>query len=568
MARSFLAITFAFAAAILILFGTGATPAFAQPGVDVAVSPVPEVKSYGDFDPSNASQLKTYPEVQEAVRRLAPARDKSLADAFREVGQDPVRLPATAPEKWLTILSERPQPEPVLRLLDPTREMPDILRLLENAARKYPELPSGQVMMYRILAQNKEPKAAGLWLNAAIRDWPSDPEPYLILGNLALQDRRVFEAASDFDKAKQLLAAYTSQNRKAALERQLLSGLAEVAEIRQSWKEAEACLRDLRKLAPDDLPAQKRLARDLFWQGNAKEAYKVLKEAKQFDRENAVKNKTPEVFLAPEAVMAQYYDEFEGPRFPNAEKWFHAALNNAPGDLNIRVVVADWALATGRNDFAQEQAEAALRIEAADANLTADQRKYQDSNVGHLLRGRVALCEKDWLEAERDFQTVLMASPNDFVARNNIALALVEQNDPAKKTKALIYAAANYRDTNKSPDVLATLGWVYFRRGEFDQAGLALDSAVKAAGEAIKATYLPPSPISPIASGAISNQTIVPAGATINPDLATYVAHFLYHHMRESEAKAVLTEILKSDRAFMMRPEAQELFEKVKDAKP
>ena len=42
---------------------------------------------------------------------------------------------------------------------------------------------------------------------------------------------------------------------------------------------------------------------------------------------------------------------------------------------------------------------------------------------------------------------------------------------------------ANYRDNkNKSPDALSTLGWVYFRRDEFDQAGLALDQAVKATG--------------------------------------------------------------------------------------
>ena len=83
----------------------------------------------------------------------------------------------------------------------------------------------------------------------------------------------------------------------------------------------------------------------------------------------------------------------------------------------------------------------------------------------------VALWEKDWLEAEKDFQKVIYDSPNDFVARNNIALALVEQDDPAKKNKALTYAQTNYKDNNKSPDALSTLGWVCFKRGEFDQAG-------------------------------------------------------------------------------------------------
>ena len=54
--------------------------------------------------------------------------------------------------------------------------------------------------------------------------------------------------------------------------------------------------------------------------------------------------------------------------------------------------------------------------------------------------------------------------PNDFGARNNLALALVEQDDPAKKQRALDYAEANYRDNKDNPDALSTLGWVYFRR--------------------------------------------------------------------------------------------------------
>ena len=157
--------------------------------------------------------------------------------------------------------------------------------------------------------------------------------------------------------------------------------------------------------------------------------------------------------------------------------------------------------------------------------------------MGHILRGLVALWEKDWTVAEDNFQNVLFASPNDFVARNNIALALVEQDDPAKKNKALTYAQINYKDNDKSPDALSTLGWVYFKRGEFDQAGLALDQAIKA------------------------------AGGINNADTATYAAHILHHRERDWEAKQLLEGLVKSDRPFSMRPEAQKLYEKVKDAR-
>ena len=107
----------------------------------------------------------------------------------------------------------------------------------------------------------------------------------------------------------------------------------------------------------------------------------------------------------------------------------------------------------GKLAFAKEQAEAALRIEA-----DADPKKYGGSNVGHMLRGLVALWEKDWPEAEKHFEKVILADPNDFVARNNIALALVEQDDPAKKQRALDYAEANYQRQQEQPRRPVDLG--------------------------------------------------------------------------------------------------------------
>ena len=233
--------------------------------------------------------------------------------------------------------------------------------------------------------------------------------------------------------------------------------------------------------------------------------------------------------------MAQYFDQYEVGKPPTgkAEQWFKSALGMAPGYLPTRQVVCLWALQKGKLDFAKEQAEAALHIEDTDS-------KYAGSNVGHMLRGEVALWEKKWEDAEKNFQWVILQVPNDFAAKNNLALALVEQNDTAKKQRALDYAEANYRDHKDSPDALSTLGWVYFRRGQFDLAGMALDQSIKATG-----------------------------GNLSNPDTATYVAHILYHQDKPQtkwQAKQLLEGIVvKSERPFSMRPEAKTLYEKVKD---
>jgi tetratricopeptide (TPR) repeat protein len=481
MARAFLSFTTVLAAATVILFGAGAMPVLAQ---------VPAA------DPTATSKSNQYPEVREAVQLL----------------------------------------------LGPNRDKPRAVKVLENAARRYPELPTAHVLMYQILVQLNQQTAARLELEAAVRADPSDPDPFVILGNIASQEGRVAEASMDFEKAQTLLAKYTNAQRKPAMQQQTHSGLAAVAELHEEWKEAEAHLRDLLKLSPENLVAHQRLARCLFWQGLAKDAYAVLKEAKKIDRANAQEKHGKEIFLTPEAIMAQYYEQYEGPNSNtgNAENWFKAAVQKAPDDLPTRQVVAVWALERGKVAFAKEQAEAALRVEAADALLPPAVRKYSGSNLGHVLRGLAALWEKDWPEAEKDFQKVVDDSPaeaTDFIARNNLALALVEQDDQAKKQRALEYAEANVRDHKHDADAFSTLAWVRFRRNEFDDAQAAIEQSLKANG-----------------------------GGVNNADTATYQAHILHQQGKKQEASNILNRILISDRPFSMRPEAKKLYEKLRDA--
>jgi tetratricopeptide (TPR) repeat protein len=218
------------------------------------------------------------------------------------------------------------------------------------------------------------------------------------------------------------------------------------------------------------------------------------------------------------------------PKRPEAESHLLELLKLAPDDLAIRRFITIWALENGKQAFAREQAEAALSIEAADAV------KYDGNPLGRMLRGLVGLWEKDWAGAEGDFRAIIAKAPKDFAARNNIALALVEQDDPEKQRQALEYAVANLGDHPKNADALSTLGWVHFRRGEFDQAESTLDQAAQA------------------------------AGSKLDSDTATYLAHIRHHRKRDWEAKGILENVLTKGRTFSMRPEALLLYAEVKDA--
>jgi tetratricopeptide (TPR) repeat protein len=412
--------------------------------------------------------------------------------------------------------------------------IPEAVARLEVATRKNPELPSSHVLMYHLLA-SQFPDLARLQLDAAAKADPTNPEPYVILGDLALKDRRLPEAKILFNTASELLSKYkTTENRKRVLEHQTLSEIALLAEVGEDWKEAERVLRNLLKIKPDDLTAWQRLARSLFLQHNAKDAYQVLQEAKKLDRGNSR-------MLAPAAIMGQYF--YQAPAlYPDQDPkiWFDYAVKNAPHDVATRQAVATWALENGKIDVVKEQAAAILTNQSDAAQRT-----------GHMLRGLAALWEKRWEDAEKDFDFVILrdVDKKDFRARNDMALALVEQADKKKKDLAKTYAEENHSHYMDSADALSTLIWVYFKCEEYASIPKTMDEYLRVTGNDPR-----------------------------DPDTLTYMAYVQHHREDDWRAKICLERALAIDpanggapqnpgRPFAMMKEANELYAKVKDAK-
>lgn len=426
----------------------------------------------------------------------------------------------------------------------------------EIASKQDPKLPSAYMLMFSYLGQMNQVNLAKAWLYQAFEQTPSDPEPWVIVGDFALQDNRVAEAELDFAKANQLLATYTNEAHKPMIQQAAFSGMVTVAERRQRWAQAQQRLEDFLKNAPDDLTARQRLARALFWQGMQKgskdkleEAYQQLKKAKEIDLANVKKNpKARDLMLPAEAILARFYDEYlhsttpgKYPKSKEAEDWFKYALKNFPNDLTLRAVVAEWALNNGEIELAKQQAKEALRIEQEDLSRPADQQRYPHSTIGKMLNGYVAIWTKNWPEAEKCFQEVLVLQPTDFAAKNNLSLAQVEQDDPEEKRKGYENAFLNYqtnKDNDRAVEAASTMSWVYFKRDQFDQADGAMNFVLQKTG-----------------------------GNVSNPDTITYLAYILNHNGKKYEAKQLLERLLNSGRPFSMKPEAQKLYDTVKDEK-
>jgi Tfp pilus assembly protein PilF len=378
---------------------------------------------------------------------------------------------------------------------------------LEEAAAKYPDLPPAAVIMASLYSQANMPNGVRPSLEQAVKDAAADPQAYVVLGDLALRESRVTEADLLFTKANALLAAFKgSPKRKAMLEPQIIAGQATVAEARENWKGAQKLLEAWSKLDAKNAGIMLRMARALFKQADAAGAYEMLKKARATDA-NA---------MTAEAVLAQLYEEF-GDR-ANAKKWMDKALKAAPEDLRTHLVAAQWALQTDQIDMAKTEAAAALKIDP----------KSLDAKI---VRGIVDLYLKDYRGAELYFESAHLQSPSNFAATNNLALALAEQEDASKKTRAVEYAQSNRRQYQRSAEAASTLGWVLFKADQLDAAEQELKAAV--------------------------------SPGNFSQDTAYYVAAVSAKRGNNEQAQMVLKAALTNKQPFSKREEAKALLDKI-----
>ena len=423
------------------------------------------------------------------------------------------------------------------------RDVAGALELLEGAVKKHADrLPPAQVIMAVWYAQANQGAAVLGSLERAIVAVPDDPQAYIVLANIELQGGRVTAAGLLFDKGQAMMKSFSkSPSRKKTLEPQIYAGLAAVAESRatmagddkaraeQEWIIAQGHLESWLKLDPqskDRAIALQRLARALFKQKTTEKVKAALEKLKQAKKAN------PNV-LNPYAQMAKFYQQ-EGD-FRKAKEYMTYALSPKVGakDLRTRIEAAQWCLQTslleaGQLDKAKEHAATAIQID-------------EKSLDAKILRGVVALFQKEYEQAERYFQSAFWDSPGNFLASNNLTLALCEQTLEAKKRRALELAVNNARQFSQgdyAAEAASTYGWVLFKNNRVDEANKVF-------------------------------QQLLARSTRVSEDTLFYAARVgsdrrLGDRRRPERAKQLLELAVKSERPFSMRPEAQRLLEQLK----
>lgn len=337
----------------------------------------------------------------------------------------------------------------------------DALKAGETAAKKKPQLGPAPLQIARVFLGAGRRDQARAFMERAATENPESPEVISAFGQLALAEGRVTDALSHLEKLDRLLtadAAKLALDRIKQLRRDFHSGRTSVAELRRDWKTAEVHLNEWLKLDAKNGRARQGLARALFFQDRPDEAAKQLEQAFADD----------DKLELPAITMGRFYTQKGADGAADAKKWMDKALTDAKHGKSsrVRLAYADWLFTQGKAAEAKPFAAEAL---AADSRNVAARR----------LVGLIARFLKDHPAAISAFDSLLLESPGDAFAANQLALTLLEQGTETGKRRAVELAELNARQYQQAAWALGTLGWIYYKSGRLDDAEKLLGAAVQ-----------------------------------------------------------------------------------------
>lgn len=338
-----------------------------------------------------------------------------------------------------------PEVQEGLKLLDENKRDEAAAKFVE-AYKKRPDLPPAGAALAVALFNNKQFDQVRYWLERTVDDCPSDPEVYIILAEVARMEGRLLEARLLANQGLGLCAKYEAnpeRRSKLALRGQLVRVM--VSEAKQEWPEARQRLEQMIAQNPEEAEYYTRLGVVCFQMDDMKTALEC------FTR--AIEKGAP---LPPPQALAAILLEQKG-KTNEAKQYLNAAIKADVNNYEVLMVGAQLSLKWELIEEARKLADRAAKIK-------------KDSLDAQALCGLIAAYEKKYEIAQQHYEAILKENPNHFVARNGLALALCEQDDPAQIQKAVAFALQNFQANQQSMDAISTYAWTLFKAGQVDQA--------------------------------------------------------------------------------------------------
>lgn len=384
--------------------------------------------------------------------------------------------------------------------------------VLERIRSEDPKVPPPGVMMATMWLAANQPAAARRDLDVTVKDFPDDPEAYLVLGDLAFQERRITEASLLFGRATELTPRFEGNaKRKRDFEIRSSAGMAAVCEAREQWGDALTLVERWIEIDPDSASARQRLGNILFYLDRPEDALAAFREAKKLDGE----------IRQPELLLASLYDQRK--QVDKARTLVESAVQGAGDNAQVRVSAANWFLMHGDVAAARENAEAALEIDPK-------------SLEARLVGGSIARVARDFPLATRYFEEAHSQSPRNFGAADSLALVLAESAENDDVQRALELAETNLAMVKDNPQLqltaATTLAWVSYKLGRLADAEKILSQVAQ--------------------------------NNAVTADAAYYIARILADKGEKQQALKVLEQVMANDVVFANRSAADELIESLR----
>lgn len=392
----------------------------------------------------------------------------------------------------------------------------DAFKLLQEATKKNPTLPPARVMLVRLCLNTniRELHQRGRQeLEQAASENLDHPTVYLTNAGLAMSEGRVTDAALNGEAALKYSEAprWTAEQKKN-FQQNAREILASAAERRNDWPTARTHLNALLELDKTGRN-RARLGQALFFLNKPDDALIELQQA--------VKDEPS--LESPSVQMARLWAAKGDGKL--AREWFNKAIKGEPNSLRVHLSYADWLLNQNEVDQAKLHCDAAAAIDANSTDVTK-------------LKGLISRIQKDLGTSEKIFRKAINDAPADLFASNQLALVLVDQTDKEARNKGLQLASVNANANQRDANIIATLGYAYYRTGQIDEALKYLQGSLQ-----------------------LSN-------GQLGPDTAYYLALVLNEKEKSDDAKSILDGALKTKGLFVYRKEAQTLYDRLAKEKP
>ncbi len=317
---------------------------------------------------------------------------------------------------------------------------------LEKLVNENPTLPPWPLLLAAMHFSMNQAEPGRLGLERAAVDFPDYPGVYTALARLSINEGWWASSMALLAQLRQKIDSGTwSDEQKKHFDLEYLDALSDTAIGQRRLEDARKHLTELQGKLPENASVPFRLGDIDFRQEKFDDSLENLAKARALDA----------TLYPPELVLYQWSTRQN--KTEDAERWIKSAAEKFPEEKIVQVEYSRFLLERA------ELAEAAKWIERAE-------KSGANSAITRFLKAQISFLRRSYTAAEADFNELALQNPNDIAVRNMLALCLIESDDPVKQQKAIEIASTNLRFNPNNAQLASTMGWVFYRLGNTQQA--------------------------------------------------------------------------------------------------